>query len=119
MGAARADGVGMDGCGGVVMSKYSDEERDHIREQARAAIADADAVLDKPRPELAEWPPCESRSQKYRREAREQEERFAAERAKSEPLTEWQAANLEHRLAGLSSKTSASCWMSSPASSPN
>lgn len=83
------------------MSKYSPEERAEIMARAREALADAEGAemtLAAPRPETAAWPPCETRSQRWRREAAEEEQRFAAERAASQPLTEYQAANLEHQL---------------------
>jgi hypothetical protein len=80
-------------------NKYSDEERAAIFARAREVIEAASATLAKPRPHIAER--VESRSERWRREADEQAARIAAERAKSEPLTEWEAAQLEHRLTGL------------------
>jgi hypothetical protein len=98
MGAAVARRARVDGQR-VMVSKYSDDERARIFEAAREALEAAEATLNAPRPEIE--PPCETRAQKWKREADEQQRRFAEERAASEPLTEWQAANLEHRLAGL------------------
>lgn len=80
------------------MVKYSPEERQRILAAGRQAIADAEEVLDRPRPQGAELPPCETRSQRWRREADEQEQRFAAERAASQPLTSFEASRLEARL---------------------
>ena len=66
------------------MSKYSDEDRARILEAAREAIEAAQAALDAPRPEIGR----RSRTgfAKWRRQAREQDERFARERAESQPL---------------------------------
>ena len=83
----------------TAMTAYSNEQRLEIMARAREAIESAEATLNAPRPEIE--PPVETRAQKWKREADEQAARFAAERAKSDPLTEWEAAQLEHRLAGL------------------
>jgi hypothetical protein len=80
----------------VMSSKYTDEERAAVLAAGRQAIADADAVLDKPRPDV-QWPPIEDRVAKWKREADEQAARFAAER-REWTLTETEAQRLEHRL---------------------
>jgi hypothetical protein len=80
-----------------MVTKYTDEERQRIYDEAREALEAADAVLDKPRPELP-WPPAEDGLTRHRRLAAEQERRFAEERAASQPLTEYQASRLEARL---------------------
>jgi hypothetical protein len=83
----------------IAMSSYSPEEQRRILEAARIALEAAEQSLAAPRAEIE--PHVESRSERWRREADEQAARFAAERRASEPLTDYQAANLEHRLAGL------------------
>jgi hypothetical protein len=83
-----------------MVSKYTDEDRARIFEAAREAIEAAEAALDAPRPEIE--PPVEDRVAKWKREADEQAERFARERAESQPLTEWEAAQFERdRLSGM------------------
>jgi hypothetical protein len=77
---------------------YSNEDRARILEAARVALEAAQASLDEPRPQIE--PPCETRSQRWERETREREQKFAQER-REETLTEWEAQRLEHRLAGL------------------
>ena len=75
--------------------RYSEEQKAAIR----AALEAAERTLAEPGPEAADWPPCETRSQKWRREADEQAARFAAERAAAQPLSDYEAARLEARLA--------------------
>jgi hypothetical protein len=75
------------------MSKYSDEDRARIFEAAREALESAEAALAEPRPEIE--PPVEDRAAKWRREAREQEERFARERAAGWPLTEYESSRID------------------------
>jgi hypothetical protein len=82
-----------------MVTRYTDEDRARIFEAAREALEAAEATLAAPRPEIE--PPCETRAQKWKREADEQAARFAAERRQSDPLTEFEASQLEHRLAGL------------------
>jgi hypothetical protein len=85
----------------VMMRKHSPEDRAQIIEAARAAIEGADSVLAKPRPQ-APWPAVEDKLAKWKREADEQERRFAAERAAPRPLTDYEAAQLQRaELAGL------------------
>ena len=55
------------------MSRYSPEDRERILAAGRQAISDAETVY-KPRPATADWPPCEDRVARFRREAREQAE---------------------------------------------
>lgn len=76
------------------MVTYSDEDRAQILEAARAALEATDATLATPRPELA-LPPAEDKLERWRREAREQEERSARERAAPRALTDWEAAQLQ------------------------
>lgn len=79
-----------------MMGRFTDEERAAILAAGRQAIADAEATLADGYVSPVPWP-AEDRVQRVARER-------AAERvptAAAEPLTEWQAANLEHRLAGL------------------
>lgn len=79
------------------MSKYSPEQKAAILAAGRQALADAEATLDKPRPETAaSWPPVEDKLAKWKREADEQAASLAAARAES--LTEWEASRLERRL---------------------
>jgi hypothetical protein len=81
----------------TAMTKYSPEERAAILAAGRAAIADAEATLAKPRPEIA-WPPVEDRVAKWKREADEQAARFARERA---ALIDSETSQLAHdKLAG-------------------
>jgi hypothetical protein len=80
--------------------QYTDEDRARIFAAAREALEAAERTLDAPRPEVAELP-VEDNLAKWKREAREQEERFARERAEPQPLTEWEAAQLQRdQLAG-------------------
>jgi hypothetical protein len=74
----------------IAMSRYSIEERAAILAAGREAIERAEAALNAPRAHYE--PPVEDRLQKWKREAREQEERFARERAEPWPLTEYEAA---------------------------
>lgn len=69
--------------------RYTEEQKAAIRR----AIEAADAVLAKPRPQLAER--VESRSERWRREADEQAARIAASRAEPWPLTEYEIAERE------------------------
>jgi DNA anti-recombination protein RmuC len=86
---------------GLVIA-MSIENRAAILARAREALDAADLTLAKPRPEGAELPPCESRSERWRREARQQEERFAAERREQQTsLTESEAQRIEQRLTGV------------------
>jgi hypothetical protein len=82
----------------ITMTTYSNEDRARILEAARVALEAAQASLDAPRAEIE--PHIESRSERWRREAAEQEQRFAQER-REWSLTETEAQRLEHRLAGL------------------
>ena len=59
----------------------------------------AERTLAKPRPQIE--PPVEDKLAKWKREANEQAARIAAARAAEQPLTEYEAQKLEHRLAGL------------------
>ena len=77
---------------------FSDEDRAAILEAAREAIEAAQAALDAPRAEI-EPPPVEDRVARWRREADEQAARFAAERAKPWPLTEYEVAERERAAA--------------------
>lgn len=95
LGAALADGAGVDGCVMVI----SDEERAAILTQAREAVEAAEATLARPRPELQQWPPGETRSQHWQREANEEAARAAAERA-AQTLTESEARRLAQKLEG-------------------
>ena len=78
------------------MSMYTDEEKTAILAAGRQALADAEAVLAKPRPEAADWPPVEDRLSRWRRLAAEKDRRFAEERTAPRPLTDWEAARLQH-----------------------
>ena len=77
-------------------SKYTDEDRAAVLAAGRQAIADAEASLADGYVSPVPWP-AEDRVQRVARER-------AAERvptAAPHPLTEWEAARLEHRLTGL------------------
>jgi len=80
----------------TAMSRYTDEERATVLAAGRQAIADAEASLADGYVSPVPWP-AEDRVQRVARER-------AAERvptAAPHPLTEWEAARLEHRLTGL------------------
>jgi hypothetical protein len=83
------------------MSSYSPEQKAEMMARAREALEGADQTLAKPRTD-APWPPVETRSQRWDREAREREQQFAAERAALRPLTDWEAAQSQRdELAGM------------------
>jgi hypothetical protein len=75
-----------------MVTRYSPEQRAEIYAAAEAAIEAAQAAIDAPRAELPSWPPVEDRVAKWKREAAEQEQRFARERAEPWPLTEYEQA---------------------------
>jgi hypothetical protein len=81
-------------------NKYSDEDRARIFEAAREALEAAEVALSAPRPEVAWPPPSEDRVQRAARLAGERAAAQLAER-REWSLTESEAQNLEHRLAGL------------------
>jgi hypothetical protein len=78
------------------MSRYTDEERATVLAAGRQAIADAEASLADGYVSPVPWP-AEDRVQRVARERAAERVRTAA----PHPLTEWEAARLEHRLAGL------------------
>jgi hypothetical protein len=80
---------------------YSPEERAAILAAGRQALADADATLARQRPAIGEPPAEEDKLARWKREANEQEQKFARERAASQPLTEFEASRLEVRMAAL------------------
>jgi hypothetical protein len=86
-----------------MVTRYTDEERAAVLAAGRAAIEAAEAALAAPRPQIT-LPPVEDKLTKWKREANEQEERFARERAAGWPLTDYEVRrieHLEHRLTGL------------------
>jgi hypothetical protein len=85
----------------IAMSSYSPEEQRRILEAARLALEAAEQSLAEPRPEI-EPPPVEDKLAKWKREANEQAERFARERAAGWPLTDYERAEFERdKLSGM------------------
>jgi hypothetical protein len=75
-----------------MVTRYSDEERQQIYAAAREAIEAADRTLAEPRHEYV--PPVEGKLERWKREAAEQEQRFARER-RAEQLTDYEVATLQ------------------------
>jgi hypothetical protein len=82
----------------MVMSKFSDEDRAMILAQARAALEDAEASLNAPRPEIAWPPPSEDAVQRAARLAGDRAAAQVAAERRDEMLTESEAQQLEARM---------------------
>jgi hypothetical protein len=77
---------------------YSPQQKAALLAAGRQAIADAEATLAAPRPEIA-WPVVPDKLTAWRKQVEEQEQRFARERAQPWPLTDYEQQSFAQAVA--------------------